>query len=324
MSHLNVTLKLFEDYLTQSVSKKYLAQIHGLSRTTLWRRFALLLDIRMTPISPPYSRKPKIVIVDGFYLAYPSLRRNRHKTGFNKDKCILLWAIDSLTHRPIYWQFYDATEDMGIWKRFIKEMKSHKINPNYLVHDGHPGITNACLKYWPKTKQQRCLVHFMGNMNKDLSISPKTELAKNLKRLVASLFKVRNAAGRIAWERQWLNYSRDNQATIFTLLNRKNAYEGSVRISGQYASAYSVINNAYNRNEIFTYLGNNKVPNTSNAIESLNAILRELIRRHRGLSLEQRKNLVSWALTYRKGYTKTQIKQQINNNLLKKDTHFET
>jgi transposase-like protein len=232
--------------------------------------------------------------------------------------------MDSLTRKPIYWQFYDTTENMGIWKRFIKEMKSHKISPDYLVHDGHPGITNACSRYWPKAKQQRCLAHFMGNMNKDLSISPKTELAKNLKRLVAALFKVRTVADRLAWEQQWLDYLRNNQETILALLNREAAYEGDIRISGLYASAFSVVNNAYNRDEIFTYLDNSKVPNTSNAIESLNGTLRELTRRHRGLNLEQRKNLVAWALAHRQGQTRTQIKQQIRKNLPKKDTLFET
>lgn len=278
----------------------------------------------MVPRSAPYARKPKIVVVDGFYLAYPSLKRNRHKAGFKKDKCILLWAIDSTTRKPIYWKFYDTTENMGIWKKFIKEMKRHKISPEYLVHDGHPGITNACSKYWPQAKQQRCLAHFMGNMNKDLSISPKTRLARSLKSLVAALFQVKTAVDRAAWEQRWLDYLSDNQETILALVKRNAAYEDGVRISGLYASAFSVVNNAYNRDEIFTYLEDDRVPNTSNAIESLNGTLRELTRRHRGLSLEQRKNLVAWALAYRQGQTRTQIKQQIDNSQLQKDTLFET
>ena len=306
----------------QSVSREYLSKLNNISRTTLWRRFTVLLNVRLVSKPAPHARKPKIVIVDGFYLAYPSLKRNRHKPGFNRDRCILLWAIDSATHKPIHWQFYDTTENMGIWKVFIKGMKANKISPDYLVHDGHPGITYACTKYWPKTKQQRCLAHFMGNMNKDLGISPKTELAKNLKRLVAALFKVDNAADRLAWERQWLAYLRANQETISALLNKKTVYENGARIPSLYASAFSVVNNAYNRDEIFTYLDNPEIPKTSNSIESLNGTLRELTRRHRGLSLEQRKSLVAWALAYRQGQTRAQIKQQIHENQLEKRHTF--
>lgn len=302
-------MRLFKDYLAQSISREFLSQINNSSRTTLWRKFALLLSTRPIPLSR--ATKAKIIAVDGFYLSYPSIKRNRHKDGFKKDKCVLLWAIDCETHKPIHWQFYDELENMRIWKTFIKEMKSHKFKPEYLVSDGHPGITNACSRYWPNTKQQRCLAHFMGNMNKDLSISPKTEIAKELKRLVASLFSIDSVSKRLLWERQWQDYLERYEVAIASISSKIDTYENSRRIPREYLSAFSVINNSYKRDEIFTHLDNPSVPRTSNLIESVNGVLRELTRRHRGLSLEKRKNLVAWSLAYRQGQTDKQLKKQI-------------
>jgi len=296
----------------QSVSRTYLARIKNTSRTTLWRRFASLLAHCPTPLAASRQSKPRVVIVDGFYLAYPSLKRNRHKAGFHRDKRILLWAIDSTTRRPIYWQFYDAIEDTGIWKKFIQEMKEYSFYPDYLVHDGHPGITRACDRYWPKAKQQRCLAHFMGNMNKDLGVSPKTELAKSLKQLVAALFTIKTNADKQVWQKRWQDYLADNQQTIEQLRKGAAVYQHGVRIPGLYMSALSVVNNAYKRDEVFTYLDKSEVPKTSNAIESLNGTLRELTRRHRGLALEHRKRLVAWALAYRQGQTRTQLMSHVS------------
>jgi len=308
-SHLKVVLSLFKDYLAQSISREFLSEINQSSRTTLWRKFAPLMAVRPAPLYR--ATKAKIIAVDGFYLSYPSIKRNRHKDGFKKDKCVLLWAIDCETHKPIYWQFYDDIENMGIWKKFIKEMKSHKFRPDYLVSDGHPGITNACSRYWPNTKQQRCLAHFMGNMNKDLSISPKTEIAKELKRLVASLFSVDDATKRLLWERRWQDYLKRYEVAITSMSSKTDTYENSRRIPREYLSAFSVINNSYIRDEIFTYLDNSSVPRTSNLIESVNGVLRELTRRHRGLNLEKRKNFIAWSLAHRQGQTDKQLTKQI-------------
>lgn len=268
------------------------------------------LDTRPLPMASKATRV-KIIAVDGFYISYPCLKRNRHKDGFKREKCILLWAIDCKTHKPIYWQFYDDIENMRIWKTFIKEMKSHKFRPDYIVSDGHPGITNACSVYWVNTKQQRCLAHFMGNMNKDLSISPKTEIAKELKRLVASLFGVDDTNKRLQWEQRWLDYLEKYKDTILSIRNKTDVYENSIRVPKGYISAFSVINNSFERDEIFTYLENPDVPYTSNTIESVNGVLRELIRRHRGLSIEKRKTIVAWDLAFRQGQTSEQLKKQI-------------
>lgn len=286
----------------------------------------------MLPLTPKYAHKPKILIVDGFYVAYPSLKRNRHKQGFKREKCILLWATDGITNKPVYWQFYNDIENKGIWKQFTKDIKRHKLVPEYLVHDGHPGITASCEKYLPKTKQQRCLVHLMGNMHKDLSISPKTNIAKDLKRLVLDLQKVKDTDSRKAWESKWHTYCNYSEDTVSKLRKKISVYENNIRVPSNYLSAFSVVNNAYLSSELFTYLEDSKIPNNSNAIESVNGVLREITRRHRGLNIEQKKALLSWALAFRQEQTNEQIKHQITKQEItkktkkhtKKDTLFET
>jgi len=302
---------LFKEYLLNYVSRKYFADIKNSSRTTLWRKFAPLLKVRLSPMKISHTHRARIASVDGFYIAYPSLLRNRCKEGYKRDKCILLWTFDCETHKPIYWQFYDEIENMGIWKRYIIEMKRNGIYPEYLTHDGHPGITTACAKYLPKTKEQRCTVHLMFNMRKDLSISPKTSIAKELKSLVAQVQRVKTLADADSWNKLWIDYCGKYQETIKSMLANKDTYDNGIRVPGLYKSAFSVINHAFQRDEIFTYVNDPSVPNSSNAIESNNGVLREVLARHRGLSLELRKNLVSWVLAFRQEQTTAQIKQQI-------------
>lgn len=313
-STLSRDISLFNEYLLNYVSRKYFAYIKNSSRTTLWRKFAPLLKVRLLPKECEPTHKTRVASVDGFYIAYPSLLRNRYKQGYKRDKCILLWTFDCETHKPVYWQFYDDIENSGIWERYFREMKQSGIYPEFLTHDGHPGITTACAKYLPKTKEQRCTVHLMFNMRKDLSISPKTRIAKELKSLVSQLQQVKTTSDANKWNKLWLEYCSKYQETIKPILANKATYENGVKISGLYRSAFSVVNHAYQRDGIFTYLNDSSVPNSSNAIESNNGVLREVLSRHRGLSLEQRKNLVSWVLAYKQQQTVAHIKQQLTRN----------
>ena len=197
---------LFKEYLLNYVSRKYFADVKNSSRTTLWRKFAPLFRVRLTPAQIESAHNTRVASVDGFYIAYPSLLRNRYKDGYKRDKCILLWTFDCETRKPVYWQFYDDIENSGIWKRYFREMKLNGIYPEFLTHDGHPGITAACTKYLPKTKEQRCTVHLMFNMRKDLSISPKTQIAKELKLLVSQVQQVKTNADADNWNKLWLDY----------------------------------------------------------------------------------------------------------------------
>lgn len=287
-----------------------------MSRSTLWRRVSGLLEVQLEPVL--LSTPSDIIQLDGFYLSYPSIKRNRHRRGAKKRSCILLWALDGQTGRPLYWRFYDQLENPGVWKDFIGALANQAITPDYVIHDGHPGITQAVNQYWPRIRQQRCLVHLMGNMHKDLGIAPRTRIARELKQTVAALFHVQDADTWADWQKQWLGYCDAHHETLQRLRAREAVDEDGVRVPGALLDAYTVVANAYQRLELSAYLDDPAtIARTTNAIESLNGNLRELLRRHRGMSLERRINLVSWYLGIKQRQSRAQLKEQVH-------THFDT
>jgi len=251
--------------------------------------------------------------LDGFYLAYPSLKRNRHRPRAKTVSCILLWALDSSTSKPIYWKFYSQVENPGIWQDFIHDLTQAGIDPDYAVHDGHSGITIAVNNYWPMTKHQRCFVHLMSNMHKDLGISPKTTIARELKQVVAGIFSIADELTWQTWEKQWRQYCQKHSDILEALRTHQLCLdENGNRIPKAVLEAFTVINNAYIRDELTAFLDSpNTIPRTTNSIESLNGNLRELLQRHRGLSLEKRMNLVSWYLALKQKQTPKQLREYL-------------
>lgn len=308
---LNTTLKLFNEYLVHSISRNYLGEKTGLSRSSLWRRFSKLLELEVPPVLP--ENVPRVILLDGFYLAYPSIKRNRHKPRAKTDSCILLWALDSTTSKPLYWKFYRQLENPRIWQDFIYDLTIRGIVPDYIVHDGHNGITSAVNRYWVTTKHQRCLVHLMSNMHKDLGISPRTNVARELKQVVAGLFSITDEVTWQLWQQQWQMYCERHEKTLESLRIHQLCFdEYGGRIPKAVLEAFTVINNAYRRDELTAFLDEPQtIPRTTNAIESLNGNLRELLRRHRGLSLDKRISLVSWYLVLKQKLTNKQLREHL-------------
>jgi transposase-like protein len=257
---------------------------------------------------------PVVVLLDGFYLAYPSIKRNRHRPRAKTVSCILLWALDSRTSKPIYWKFYFQVENPRIWQDFIGGLTEGGIVPDYAVHDGHSGITIAVNNYWNKTKHQRCFVHLMGNMHKDLGINPKTTVARELKQVVAGMFSIADEITWQTWNKQWQLYCQKHSRTLEALRTNQLCFDDNGnRIPKAVLEAFTVINNAYKRDELIAFLDNPKIiPRTTNSIESLNGNLRELLQRHRGLNLEKRINLVSWYLALKQKQTSEQLRDVLH------------
>lgn len=225
----------------------------------------------------------------------------------------MLWALDSSTSKPIYWKFYSQVENPKIWQDFIYHLTKGGIVPNYVVHDGHSGITIAVNNCWGRAKHQRCFVHLMSNMHKDLGISPKTTVARELKQVVAGIFSISNEITWQIWQQRWCDYCETHKKTLEALRKHQPCYdEDGRRIPQAVLGAFTVINNAYLRNELITFLDEPEtIPRTTNSIESLNGNLRELLRRHRGLSLEKKISLISWYLALKQRQTNTQLREHL-------------
>lgn len=291
-SELRHQLALLRDYLSHYDTKTRIGEQHSLgSRSTSYRRLRRLLSVTLPPL-PVTSRESvshSALMVDGFYIAYPSIKQHRHLPGAKTEESLLLLAIDALTHEPLHWHIYRRLEDGNAWDMFFAELVSLGFAPLYLVHDGHYGIGRASRKYLPRVRHQRCLVHLVRNVHKDIGITPKAPLACQLQSLIYQLVLVRTHVDKRAWLQSWSDY----------LLAFSLAEAAGTPRTKAFLSLHTVLRNAYERDELFTFLDHPELPHSSNAIESRNRVLREALRRHRGMSLTKREALVSWLLLFK-------------------------
>ena len=290
-SKVNHQLAFFRDYLTHYDTRQRVAERHesgGRSRSTLYRRSRPFLDTVPPPLSIPHSDTPSraAIMLDGFYIAYPSIKEHRHLPGAKTATSILLLAIDAYTHEPLHWHIYQRFEDVRAWNMFFAELVKLGFSPKYLVHDGHSGIQRASAIYLPEARHQRCLVHMVRGAHRKLGITPKSPLARQLQSLIHHLVTVRTHAGKAVWLAAWGDYLAAFEYAESTNTPQTNALRG----------LKAILMHAYERDELFTFLDEPGLPHTSNAIESRNRVLREALRRHRGMTLSQREAMVSWLL----------------------------
>lgn len=283
-------LNLFRDYVTHYDTKARSAQRRSIdSRSTAYRRMGAFLAQTPLPLPVCNPAAHAALMLDGFYIAYPSIRAHRHLPGAKTEQSILLLAIDAITRQPLHWCVYRRLEDTTAWRLFFAELVRHGFTPDYLVHDGHQGITRAAAYYTSQVLHQRCLVHLVRNVHKDIGITPKAPLAQQLQSLIYRLVKVRTSQGRVNWEADWHAYRAAYEAGKHQKLPYTKAF----------LSLHTVLYNAHKRDELFTFLSHPGLPNNTNAIESQNRVLREALGRHRGMTLDKREALVSWILLFR-------------------------
>ena len=209
--------------------------------------------------------------------------------GAKSDESVLLLAIDAYTHVPIHWRIFRRLEDGVAWDRFFAELVNLGFSPRYLVHDGHQGIQRASAKYLPDALHQRCLVHMVRNVHRKLGITPKSPLAKRLQTLIYQLVTVRSHEDKHAWLVAWSDY-----LAAFAKAELAGAPQTKALHSLQ-----DILMHTYERGELFAFLDHPDLPHNTNAIESRNRVLREALRRHRGMTLQQREAMISWLLLFK-------------------------
>lgn len=283
-------LDFLRDYVTHYDNKTRSAEHRGaMSRSTAYRRIAPFLAHTPPPLAVPHPDRHTSIMLDGFYIAYPSIKAHRHLVGAKTEQSVVLLAIDAVSHVPLHWAIYRRIEDGKAWSLFFRELTMRGFTPTVLVHDGHYGIRQASNQYFPDALHQRCLVHMVRNVHKDIGITPKAPLARQLQSCIYRLVKVATEQDRRQWQRTW-----DDYLAAFVSAETKGE-----KHTKAFLGLHTVLCNAYERNELFTFLTQPGIPNNTNAIEAQNRVLREALMRHRGMSLNRREALIAWILLFR-------------------------
>ena len=175
-----------------------------------------------------------------------------------------------------------------------------------ITSDGDKSSIKAIKKVCPKVPFQRCLVHISRMCRIWLTQNPKHKSGFELKHIVikiASPVRAKLSSHHINSEYkrqlwlieliQWEEECRDyiNQKSYNIETGRYWYTHKMVRRS------FSVIKKALPN--MFLYLKDDKIPNSTNSLESFFGHLKGNLNIHRGLSFANRKNFLKWYLYYK-------------------------
>lgn len=216
--------------------------------------------------------------------------------------CLLL-AIDGTTGTVIAWQWCD-TEKTSAWTALLQRFPP----PRVVVIDGGSGLASALKACWPETRIQRCLVHVQRNVRTLLTTRPRTPAGKALRAISLALTRIRTREQAAAWEIRLHEWHQVYGQLINTKTFLKDAgtRPAWARTNASWwwtherlRKAYRLLERLTRQGVLFTYLDEEFEPlgisSTTNWIEGgCNHLIKDLLRRHRGMSDEHRRRATEW------------------------------
>lgn len=200
--------------------------------------------------------------------------------GRNFGVVILMEASDS---HVLWFKFIYRKERLDDYREGLDCLKASGMEVKAVVSDGFTGLKEML----SGTPYQLCQFHQMQRIRQLLTNKPKLPASIELKKIASALTtsdKEMFSAMLEGWHDRWKAFLlektvSDNGKSFFTHRRTRSAY-------------YSLKTHL---SMLFTYqdFPDGFVPNTNNALESLNSFIKTKLRNHRGLSLSRRELLLA-------------------------------
>lgn len=263
-------LKIFLDWL---LSRKRQTDItHATDRTfrnrtaRFWKYWALpsLID-----------EIHKVVYVDGFHLG-----RKAVVLIACSDECVLGW----------YLARHERTQ---AWVNLLRRIAP----PDMVVSDGGQGFRNAVKQIWPDTQIQRCAFHAFNQVRRCTTHNPRLVPGRELLLIAIDLLHIKTEDEALVWLKRYFDWCKywDEFLAEKSYIDGKHVFTHE-----KLRKAKRSLNRLISSGHLFTYLDpllslDTSLPSTNNRIEGgVNAPLREMLRLHRGMSLNRRIKAIFW------------------------------
>jgi transposase-like protein len=160
-----------------------------------------------------------------------------------------------------------------------------------ITTDGHKSILKAIKKSLPNVIAQRCLVHLQRMCLLWLTRYPKHSAGIELRELILLLLKIKTENDRLSWTKQLEHWHQKHSAYMQekTLSNLTGKYWYTHKLLRR---SYTTIKRALPN--MFHYLSNPRIPNTTNGIEGFFSHLKNHLDLHRGLTHKHRIEFIKW------------------------------
>lgn len=194
----------------------------------------------------------------------------------------LVALMDALSHTVIAGKYGISERSEPQIRRFLDSLG---LRPQSFTIDGNPKVMRAIRTLWPDALVQRCLVHIQRQGLSWCRAYPKTTYARKLRDIFLRVTHIHTAS------------DRDKFLRLFEYW--ENKYGLLLSYTAETGPVFSDIKRARSMllralPDMFHYLDDPLIPNSTNGLESYFSRLKAHYRQHRGLSKERRPNYFAW------------------------------
>lgn len=270
--------QLFKQWLVGTETLNQIAKRRSCTIQTLINRFSALWNNLPKPAIPT-TLSDTYLVVDAIYLA-------------GHSECVL---IGRTGNGHVFWLFA-RQETLVAWVDFFRKLPV----PLVVICDAQSGLLSAVKTVWPEVLVQRCLAHIQRLAIQRLTRRPQTPAGQELLRLVYVIHAVKTSQDRDnwisdfeTWTARWESFLKERTYGIHPSGKRNWWYTHKRIRAMKYTFEQSI-------QSLFTFIDCPSIPSTTNLVEGgINSRLKELLHRHRGMSLEHKKAIVAYFLKSR-------------------------
>jgi Transposase, Mutator family len=268
----------FENWINHRQTISFISSQSGYSQRHLKNVFSEYLA------SPPklkiYPSEKLNLIIDGTY--------------FSNDICLIVYRDNTIKFTQLY-RITDGEHYSEI-KEDLANLLLLGVQVESITCDGHRSLLKAIRDLCSEVIVQRCLVHIQRECKIWLTAHPRTIPGMELLKLVHQIHRINTNEKHQQWLIEvWCWYetykSFINEKVYSNRTNRYWFKHKAVRRS------FVMIKNALPN--MFQYLFNERIPKSTNALESFFGHLKSHLLLHRGLTKEHRKNFIKWYLYFK-------------------------
>lgn len=268
----------FKKWVLHRQTFAYLSSESGYSRRTLKTYFHNYLS--KAPTLPLYPSERLNLLIDGTY--------------FSNDICLIVYRDNTIKFTQLYrltsGEYYDEIRED------IENLLQLNIHIESITCDGHRAILKAIKLSCKEVILQRCVVHIERECKIWLTTNPKSIAGSELLRIIKKLSLIKQHHQSHEWIMEVYNWHERHKDFI----NEKSYSLSTQRYWFKHKlvrKAFVHIKNALPN--MFQYLFNDRVPKSTNGLESFFGHLKSHLLLHRGLTKEHRKNFIKWYLYFK-------------------------
>jgi hypothetical protein len=225
---------------------------------------------KVPPVICP-TGKHKYLILDGTY--------------FKRTNCLIV-VMNNLSNQIIAGR-YCVGENYATARSIFKELSDKQVSPKAITTDGNTSVILAIKKVWSDTIIQRCLVHIQRQGLSWLRRYPKSQAAKDLRLLLLTVTNIKDHKQKEIFIKDFNNWEKRYGEFVLSLSSSDKVYSDLQRTRSLIIHALP---------NMFHYLEDSNIAPTTNKVEGYFSRLKELYRRHRGLSKKHREKYFKWCI----------------------------